>query len=224
MNEELKKRLAALRALASARGATEAEAMAAAAKMAQIMAEHGLDDDDVEFDEAEAPLKTKRPTSRTVLIGTIATCTNCAATLKSDWLPCVIFLGKAPGPEIATYLMEVCDRAIDRAVDDFKTSPEYKRRRTVATRRQAVQDFTLGMVARLRQRLLEMFLPTVDDHVRADAVRVRDTRMPGTQKVRLPERKARFGNAVASGNAAGRDVQLAHGLNGGRSVQQIGRA
>jgi len=223
MDDALRKRLAALRATAFGRGTTEAEAMAAAARMAQIMREYDLSDDDIEFEEAEAPLKTKRPTNRTALIGVIAVCTNCAATLRSDWSPCVIYLGKTPGPEIATYLTVVCDRAIDRAVAEFKATPEYKRRRTVSTRRQAVQDFTVGIVARLNKRLGEMFGASIDDDARAEAVRVRDQRMPGTGKVSLPERKVRFGDAADAGLAAGRNVQLAQGVNGGRAIGLIGR-
>ena len=72
MNDALRKKLAALRATAQGRGTTEAEAMAAAEMMARIMREHGLSDDDVEYDEVEAPLKTRRPTARTGLLGVIA--------------------------------------------------------------------------------------------------------------------------------------------------------
>lgn len=224
MDEALRKRLAALRAVASGRGATEAEAMAAAQKMADLMREHRLTADDVEYEEDEAPLKTKRSTLRTGLLGTIAVCTNSVATLHSGWQPCVIFLGKAPGPQIATYLHAICDRAIDRAIADFKQTPEYRRRRTLATRRAAVADFTAGMVERLSGRLYMMFRDGVDADARAAAARVRDIRMPETTPTSIPERKVRFGNAAAAGYAAGHSVQLAHGVNGGKAVQQIGRA
>lgn len=222
MDENLRKRLAALRETANGRGTTEAEAMAAAEKMARIMRDHGLSAEDVEFDEAEAPLKTRRPTARTSLLGVIAICTNCAATLKSDYTPCVIYTGKAPGPEIATYLTAVCDRAIDRAVSDFQKTPEYKRRRTLATRRKATEDFTIGMVNRLGVRLVDLFGDSVDDHARTKANSVRDTRMT-VSKTNLPERSVRFSGAAQAGSVAGRHVQLAHGVNGGRPVQRIGR-
>lgn len=222
MDDSLRKRLTALRALAFGRCTTEAEAMAAAEKMARIMREHDLTDDDVEFDEAQAPLKTKRPTCRTPLLGVIAGVTNCAATLKSDWTPCVIYTGVAPGPEIATYLTAVCDRAIDRAILDFQKSAEYRRRRTLATRRKATEDFTIGMVNRLAVRLSDMFRESIDRDARAKANRVRDTRMM-TEPTRIPERAVRFDGAAAAGNAAGRSVQLAQGVNGGRPVRQIER-
>lgn len=223
MDENLRKRLAALRATAQGRGTTEAEAMAAAEKMAQIMRDHGLSDDDVEYDEAEAPLRTKRMTARTTLLGVIAISTNCAATLNSDVAPCVIFIGKAPGPELAAYLTAICDRAIDRAVADFQKTAEYRRRRTLSTRRKATEDFTIGMVARLSRRLADMFVDSIDAHARAKAEQVRDMRMPTTTKARLPDRKVRFGNAAQAGSAAGHRVQLAQGVNGGQPVRQIGR-
>ncbi|WP_353429469.1 DUF7168 domain-containing protein [Paracoccus denitrificans] len=191
--------------------------------MADLMREHQLTAEDVEYEEAEAPLKTKRATLRTALLGTIAVCTNCTATIRSDWQPCVIFLGKAPGPEIATYLFSVCDRAIDRAIADFKLTPDYRRRRTLTTRRAAVADFTAGMVARLSRRLYGMFSDSMDEEALAAAKRVRDIRMPDLTTANIPERKVRFGNAAAAGYAAGRSVQLAHGVSGGRAPRQIGR-
>ena len=47
-------------------------------------------------------------------------------------------------------------------------------------------------------------------------------RMPGTTCVNVPARKVRFGNAADAGYAAGRSVQLAYGVTGGRPVKQIG--
>ncbi|WP_411836724.1 hypothetical protein [Paracoccus sp. ME4] len=222
MDDALRKRLAALRATAQGKGTTEAEAMAAAAKMAQILAECGLSEDEIEFEEAEAPLRTKRPTTRTALIGVIAVCTNCAGTIRSDWRPAVIYLGRAPGPEIAVYLTTVCDRAIDRAVEDFKKTAEYRRRRTLTTKRKAVQDFTIGMVERLEGRLFQMFRAGVDKAARAKAVAVRDHRMPASTPVTMPQQSVRFGSAAASGSIAGSEVQLAHAMSGGRKAPRIG--
>lgn len=225
MDEALRKKLAALRATANNRGSTEAEAMAAAEKLAQIMRDHGLSDQDVDYEEVTVGLKTKRPTVRTGLLGVIALCTNSAATTKLHWGdPQVVFLGKAPGPQIAEYLHTVCDRAIDRAVAEFKLSAEYKRRKTVVTRRAAVQDFTMGMVERLSRRLFLMFEGSINQDEMAKANQIRDARMPITSTVKVPAKKVRFGSAAASGFSAGQDVQLAAAVNGGRPVRQIGGA
>lgn len=224
MDEALRKKLAALRATAEGRGTTEAEAMAAAAKMAEIMREHGLGADDVEFEEADAPVKGKRPGLRTQLIGTIAICTNCAATSHFGDYPAVTFLGRAPGPEIAVYMVAVCDRAIDTAVAAFKTTPEYQRRRSIATRRAAVQDFTAGMITRLQHRIFTMFAASMDRDAFDRAVKVRDARLPITSTVKIPRRKVRFDSAAQAGQDAGRKVQLTHGVNAGRPVHQIGGA
>lgn len=212
MDDNLRRKLAALKDMANGKGTTEEEAMAAAAKMAAIMRDHGLTDDDLEFDEAEAPMRRKRPGPRTALIGTIAVATNCAGTIMSDATPCVVFLGNAPGPQIAAYLHVVCDRAIDTAVAAFKNTPEYARRRTLTTKRAAVQDFTTGMVARLCRRIFELFETTMDDARRKDAARARDLRLPGSRQVSLPSRKVRFSSAASEGYAAGQRVQLSHGM------------
>lgn len=52
--------------------------------MADLMREHRLTADDVEFEEAEASLRIKRAAQRTAVLGTIAICTNCTATIRSD--------------------------------------------------------------------------------------------------------------------------------------------
>lgn len=222
MNDTLRKKIASLLAKARDHGASEAEAMAAAARAAELMREHGLSDDDVEFEEAEAPLKFKTDHPRAVLLGAIARCTNCAAMLHSDWTPAVTFFGRAPGPEVAAYLTVVCNRAIDREITAFKKSSEYRRRRTLSTRRQAVSDFTIGMVARLSNRLRDMFAASIDDDAYDQAKAVRDGRHPSLGSVGHGGRKVRFGSAAAAGYSAARDVQLAHGVNGGRPVQQLG--
>lgn len=222
MDENLKRKLQSLKGLAQGRGTTEAEAMAAAAKLAEIMREHGLADHDIEYEEADVPLKTKRHTTRSALLGLIATCTNCVATVRTEHQPCAIFLGKAPGPEIATYLFALCDRAIDRAVAAFQKTPEYLRRRTLSTRRAATADFTAGMVERLCARIYALFRDGIDEEAFKAACRVRDLRFPNTATAKIPTRKVRFTSSAAAGMTAGHKVQLAQGVNGGRSVQKIG--
>lgn len=216
MNEVLRKKIAALKAKAADRSVTEAEAIAAAEMAAEMMRSHGLSDEDVEFEEAAAPLKTKGQSPRDRLWGSIAICTNTCATLQPDWTPSILFIGRAPGPEIATYLVAVLNRAVDRAVEDFKKTPTYTRRRTLQTRRQAVHDFTVGIVARLRQRLAEMFEPSIDQDALNAAKRVRDLRIPDTVSIPKGGRTVKFGNAAESGFRAGDRIQLAHGV-GGRS-------
>ena len=224
MTDDIRKKVASLRRKTASAGATEAEALAAAAKAAELMRAHGLSEADVEFAEAAAPMKTRGKSARDPLWGTVARCTNTAAILHQDWTPQMVFIGREPGPEIACYLVDVLNRAVDREVERFKATPEYRRRRTVATRRAAVQDFTTGLVIRLRERLRELFSDTMSDAAAARARAVRDQRFRDAEPVSAPERKVRFGSAVQAGFAAGRRVHLAHGVGAaGGAPRQIGR-
>lgn len=222
MNDELRRRIAALLHKARDVGASEAEALVAAERAARLLAEAGLTEDDVEYDEDQAALGTKRPTVRDQLWGVVAICTNCAAITDRDWTPVIIFIGRAPGPQIAVYLVDLLRRAIDREVEGFKTSPEYKRRRTLATRRAAVQDFTNGLVVRLRLRLLDLFAASIDDAAREQARHVLDQRFPQSKPGKMPSHRTRFGSAAGAGYAAGGKVQIARGVTGGQAVKRIG--
>lgn len=222
MTEGVRKQIAALRRLATGRGTTEAEAMSAAAKAAELMQKHGLDETDIDFEEARAPLKTKGTSPRDALWTTVGVCTNSAAIFITDWDPVVEFIGRAPGPEIAVYLVAVLNRAVDGEIAGFKKSAEYRRRRTVSTRRQAVHDFTVALVARLRRRLKDMFASTISDERFEEARNVLCQRFPDRQSIKRPEKKVRFGNAAWAGVRAGDRVNLAHGVNGGTAVHQIG--
>ncbi|MGY9046306.1 MAG: DUF2786 domain-containing protein, partial [Rhodobacterales bacterium] len=57
MGEDIRKKIAALLSKAGNVGASEAEALAAAQKAAQLMLEHGVSQEDVEFDEQAAPIR-----------------------------------------------------------------------------------------------------------------------------------------------------------------------
>ncbi|MGY9046307.1 MAG: DUF7168 domain-containing protein, partial [Rhodobacterales bacterium] len=159
---------------------------------------------------------------RDPLWGTIGRCTNSAPVLDTSWDPVVTFIGHAPGPEIACYLVEVLNRSIDREILTFKASREYKRRRTVGTRRAAAHDFTAALVFRLRQRLLEMFAASVSDEAFEKAKEVLQIRMPGTTSSATSSKKMRFGSAAAAGYAAGSRVNISRGVNAGRPVSRIG--
>lgn len=222
--DAIRKKIAALRAKARGRGATEAEAMAAAEMAAALMREAGLSDDDIEFDERRAPMKTRGGGARDALWGTVATCTNTSPMIMSYWDETeIIYVGCAPGPEIAIYLVAVLNRAVDREVAAFKESATYRRRRKVASRRQAVQDFTQGLVARLRQRLRELFAETTSDTAAAEARRVRDQRYPDSRPVAASYKPPKFASAVNAGFTAGDRVQLAHGVAGTGAPRQIGK-
>ncbi len=224
MTDDLRRKIAALRRKAAAAGASEAEALSAAEMAARLMREHGLSEDDVEFDEQSVPIKSKGNSARDNLWGAVGRATNCAAMFDPNWTPVITFVGHAPGPEIACYLVEVLNRAVDREIAAFKLTPEYRRRRTISTKRAAVRDFTLGLIVRLRARLLEMFSETSSDEAFDKARDVLRTRFPHTQSFTPRVAATRFGGAAAAGVRAGDKVNLAHGVNGGSAARRIGSA
>jgi len=221
MDEAVRKQISALLRLASSKGASEAEAMTAASKAAELMQKHGLNEADIEFEAVSAKLKTKGKSPRDVLWSVIGRCTNCAPIMNVDWDPAVEFVGKAPGPEIAAYLVAVLNRAVDGEIATFKKSIEYRRRRSVTTRRQAVHDFTTGLVHRLRHRLLAMFSGSMNSEQLQLAHQALAVRFPHAVDIKRPTKKVRFGNAAGAGHRAGDRVNLAHGVHGQASVLQI---
>lgn len=213
--ERLRAKIAALQAKTEAAGCTEAEAMAAAAAAARLMAEHDFDQTDLEMTEATAPDSSTRTTNRTTwrdkLSTVVAFYTNCA------WMICsndgvVLFVGREPGPDIAAYLRDICFRAVERALREFKDTPFYQRRRKLSTRRAASADFVDGMVLRLSIRLGELFKPVRNEQARQQAKNALAKRSPNNVVVQVKGRRERFAGAGTAGWRAGADVALHHGV------------
>ncbi len=203
----------ALRAKTVSAGCTEAEAMAAAAKAAELMSRHGVGEDDLAMTHAEAAEAVTRPTWRSDLVATIGVCTNTAPIQAIEAGRAVtIFHGHEPGPVIAVYLRDVCYRAVAREQSAFKASEFYRERRTTKTRRAAMADFTDGLVARLRSRLKEIFAPHRNaDHLAA-ATRYVTKLYPNTKEFCRSDRDPRFHHAVSLGWQRGGDVNLNRGV------------
>lgn len=220
--ERLRAKIAALQGKTQAAGCTEAEAMAAAELAARLMAEHAFDQADIEMTEATAPNKWQRSTWRDRLSAGIAVATNC------DWIvrpnsEDVLFMGREPGPDIAAYLRDICFRAVDRAVREFKETPFYGRRRKLATRRAAVADFVEGMVNRLIMRMFELFKPVISKPAREEAKQALARRFAGDLVSRpIKAHDPRFSQAAGAGWRAGADVGLHHGVSGSAAPKLIG--
>jgi hypothetical protein len=213
-NPRIKAKIEALLSKTRAAGCTEAEALAAAELAARLMAEHGIDLDDLNFTEASAPEKTTRATWRSTLAAYIVLCTNCAAMreIDRDGENRITFIGRAPGPEIAVYLRDVCQRAVERAIKEFKAGDFYRKRRSIRTQRAAVADFVSAMVQRLGRRLLEIFGPLRDEKALADARAARERRFGAGEDHKLPAPRLRFNPAAVAGIRAGEAVPLNHGV------------
>lgn len=222
--DTLKRRIAALREKTTARGCTEAEALAAAAKAAELMREHGISEADLVMDEQSVRRKTSGNSVRDRLWRAVAHCTNTASILTvENSRPVRCFVGREPGPQIATYLYVVLDRAIDRAIAEFKSGPIFRRRKTDKSKRRAVAEFTAAMVMTLRERLYDLFRSTISDEALTAAVLALNERYPDRAPVALRKRSAvKVTQATWDGLAAGGKVGLHHGMAGTGPAALIG--
>ena len=221
-SQKIRDRIRALRDKTAARGCTEAEALAAAEKAAQLMRDHGVSEADIVMDE-QSSVSDRGRSIKAKLWQVIAYCTNTAHVIVSvNGRSEVQFLGHAPGPEIAVYLRQVAEGAVNRAVREFKTTTFYRRRRGLKSRRDAVADFTDGMVIRLRYRLFEIFATVVDGEAREQAEIALMERHPETQTVNQRSAPLRHHAARSAGWRAGESVTLAHGVSGSEAPLQIG--
>lgn len=225
------KMIAKIRALVgktTAAGCTEAEAMAAAEKAAALMREYQIGGSELFIDQTSVRSRTSGQSPRDRLWLRLTWCTSTATILNYDQAgrPTRTFVGREPGPEIAAYLYVVLDRAIDRAVADFKAGPYYARKRTLRTKRQAVAEFTEAMVFRLIGRLGALFASTRSEAASDEAASALAERFPNS--VTVPTKKAKnrkITAAVISGILAGEAVHLAHGMsNGTDSPRLLGKA
>lgn len=220
MNEPVKKKIAALLQMTRTAGCSEAEAIAAAEKAAKLMKEHGLSEADVLFTKVDAPSKTRGRGVRDRLWGVLASNTNTALIYTSNGLAC--FIGQGPGPEIAAYLFTVLNRAIDKEVAGYKEGQNYRRRRSITSKRRAVQDFTAAMVVCLSQTLRNLFIDVRSQSACRAAIEARDQMFPGGISVQPAQAKLRNKVATSLGHEAGQRVKLAHGVGGQADHLQIG--
>ena len=219
MGEATKRKIAALMKLTRGAGCSEAEAMAAASKAAALMAEHGYSEEDVMFGEAKAKAKTVGRGVRDRVWGSLARSTNTALIYSDSGL---IFVGRGPGPEIAVYLFTVINRAFDKEITAYKATPNYRRRSTVSSKRRAVADFTAAMAVRVHACLRDLFRETTSENKQEAAIAVLHQRFPSRQAI-VGQAK-NFGRnkvAISAGLAAGRNVKLAHGVQGDGQSQLL---
>lgn len=220
---KVRERIRRLRELTAARGCTEAEALAAAEKAAQLMRDHGLVDEDIVMDEQRSRSKRGGQSMRAHFWPVIATCTNTAVIIvdTADGFA-VSFLGREPGPAIAVYLRDVSERALDRAIADFKAGQVYRRFRKLSSKRAAVADFSNVFVARMNRRLRETFAKSIDDGAKALSDAELTRRYPDTVESEAPARPYFHFGARSAGLRAAEAVTLAHGVGSEVAPKQIG--
>lgn len=155
---KIRAKIAALRAKTTAKGCTEAEALAAAEKAAEMMARHGLSETDLDrpvYDELLIELGARRtPLDR--IWPAVAKFADCRGWLdREDGRWRFVYFGRDADVLVAEYVHEVIRRAADTAVASFKASQPYLIRRKPKTRARALKAFLEGFAISICARLLD---------------------------------------------------------------------
>lgn len=225
--EKLLAKIRALTAKTVAAGCTEAEAMAAAEKVAELMREHAIPDDLVEMENASMGVRFNARHVKTKLCSAIGVSTNCAIMHSRDGRDrtnTIVYVGPAPGPQIACYLHDVLHRAVGDAVKEFRKGNFYRARRSDKTRRKAVDDFAFSMITALCSRLVKLFRETISTERYRAASRACDALFPDAITVKRRENKTRFVAAEFAGFVAADRVNIHHGVERGAIAGLIGKA
>lgn len=155
--DSLLRRLQALRARTVENGCTEGEALAAAAKVAELLDRHDLSLSDLEIRAApcerrayETHLRKRIPLDE--CIGAIAAFCDCKVWREKN---AYVFFGLKADVEVAHYLTGLVDGAVRTELGRYKNSAEYKSFRH-QERHVANASFALGMVASIADRLTAM--------------------------------------------------------------------
>jgi hypothetical protein len=151
-----------LRAKTVANGCTEGEALAAAAKVAELLDRYELSLGDVEIREATCERRVYETRNRKRIplddcVGAIADFCDCRVWREKDAAGRVryVFFGLPADIEAAHYLAELIDTAVRTELGRYKTSAEYRQFRH-QERHFANASFALGMVGSIADKLEAM--------------------------------------------------------------------
>jgi hypothetical protein len=163
-----------LRSKTTDNGCTEAEALLAAAKVAELLGQYDLSLTDVEIRDApceqrEYETYRKKRIPLDACIGAIANFCDCRVWREKNQAgeARYVFFGLRSDVEVAHYLTELIDNAVRSELGRYKTSAGYRRFRH-QDRHVANSSFTLGMVASIADKLTAMTRER--DAVNRDAV------------------------------------------------------
>ena len=160
--DKLKTRIQGLRAKTIDNGCTEGEALAAAARVAELLDRYDLSLTDVEIREAPCERRAyethrKKRIPLDDCIGAIADFCDCRVWREKN--PAgearYVFFGLRSDIEVAHYLTELIDSAVRAELGRYKTTSDYQRFRH-QERHMANTSFALGMVASIADKLTAM--------------------------------------------------------------------
>lgn len=160
--DKLKARIQGLRAKTTENGCTEAEAISAAAKVAELIDRYDLSLPDLEIGEAQCERReyeTQRNKRMPLgdCIGAIANFCDCRVWREKGpkGETRYVFFGLRSDVEAAHYLTDLIDSAIRFELGRYKTSAAYQQFR-YDERHMANASFALGMVASVADKLTAM--------------------------------------------------------------------
>jgi hypothetical protein len=160
--DRLKTLIQGLRSKTTDNGCTEAEALLAAAKVAELLDRYDLSLTDVEIRDAACEQREyetfrKKRVPIDGCIGAIANFCDCRVWREKNQVGDAryVFFGIRSDIEVAHYLTEVIDNAVRFELGRYKMSAGYRRFRH-QDRHIANSSFTLGMVASIADKLKTM--------------------------------------------------------------------
>lgn len=157
--DKLRNRIEGLRAKTLANGCTEGEALAAAAKVAELLDRYDLSLTDIEIRSAPCERRAyethrKKRIPLDDCISAIAEFCDCKVWREKDAAGegIYVFFGLRSDVEAAHCLTELIDGAVRSELGRYKTSRDYRRFRH-QERHMANASFALGMVASIADKL-----------------------------------------------------------------------
>lgn len=153
--KKLRDTIAALKAKTTGNGCTEAEAMTAAEKVAELLSKHGVEDAaELEFDQHQVEIG--RRTVVDELWSHLAVFCHCKLWYSSDWMTkrwSIVYFGRWNDVAVVEYLHGLLERHIKGATRDFQKTKEYTRCRSPKTKREATKAFQEALVNGLANKL-----------------------------------------------------------------------
>jgi hypothetical protein len=222
------KRIRRMQAMTTDRGASEAEAMLAAEKVAALMAEYRLTQTDIEIGAepvteraVDRRQRTKEVSEDHCLRGIMRLCAvKCWFRTDADGVRRLVIFGPRAESDHAEWLYKMIGPTIMASAEGFKDAhrDDYP---NMTYFRRAILDFRIGMARRINDRLIEMARALEPDAKTASgtALVVVRTALVDNAFAKLgytfgkaSTRNFRAGDAYARGAAAGEKVNLTRPL------------
>jgi hypothetical protein len=228
--DKLKARIQALRSKTVENGCTEQEAMAAAAKVAELLDQYDLSLTDVEIrreicERAEYETWRKKSIPLDGCIPAIADFADCRVWQeRNPFGECrYVFFGRQADVTVAHYLCDLIDRSMMIELARFKVTPGYLRYRP-ADRRTVSNSFLHGMASSVATKLRTMKAQRDEVHratgrdlvlVKAAIVDQELAKLGISFTKRRTGRRTIAKDAFASGRIAGKKVAINPGIGSG---------